>query len=225
MLFRPIHFLKSLIMSLHTWWLFVTATFFISAAPGPNMLLVMSQSVRFSFRQSMWGAAGCLSALFCMMSASAAGLGVLLHNAPTVFDLLRWVGAIYLAYLGYKVWRAPVHALEVEKLDEQAASDKTARPWDLYKTGFLTAASNPKALLFAAAFLPQFINPALPQLPQFGLLLASFAVIEMSWYLIYAAGGFKLSAYLKQARVLKTFNRITGGAFVGFAALMAGMKA
>ena len=63
-----------------------------------------------------------------------------------------------------------------------------------------------------------------PQLPQFGILLGSFTVIEMSWYLIYAIGGFKLSVYLKRASVLKMFNRVTGGAFVGFAALMAGMK-
>src|SRR5450830_40302 len=184
-------------MKLHTWWLFVTATFFISAAPGPNMLL--------------------------MMSASAAGLGVLLRSAPAVFEALRWAGALYLAYLGYKVWTAPVSESAVDQNAAPQASKAAA--WDLYRVGFVTAASNPKALLFAAAFLPQFIQPGLPQLPQFGILLSSFTVIEMSWYLIYALGGFKLSTYLKKASVLKMFNRVTGGAFVGFAAVMAGMKA
>ena len=87
-------------MNMHTWWLFVTATFFISGAPGPNMLLVMSHSVRFGIRSAVWGASGCLTALLLMQTASAAGLGVLLLNAPAVFNVLRWAGAIYLAYLG-----------------------------------------------------------------------------------------------------------------------------
>ncbi|MFZ6691317.1 LysE family translocator [Undibacterium sp. SXout20W] len=210
-------------MKLHTWWLFVTATFFISAAPGPNMLLIMSQSVRFNFRSAMCGAMGCLTALFLMMSASAAGLGVLLRSAPAVFETLRWAGALYLAYLGYKLWTAPVS--DTTGYQTAPAHKSPPAAWDLYRVGFVTAASNPKALLFAAAFLPQFIQAGSPQLPQFGILLSSFAVIEMSWYLIYALGGFKLSTYLKKASVLKMFNRITGGAFVGFAALMAGMKA
>lgn len=210
------------IMSIHTWWLFATATFFISAAPGPNMLLILSQSVRFNIHSAVWGALGCLTALLIMQTASAAGLGVLLRSAPAVFTVLRWGGAIYLIYLGIKVFRAPVKAQQ--DIDKSAV---VAQPsaLALYKTGFMTASSNPKALLFAAAFFPQFLNPSLPQLPQFGILLGTFVVIETSWYLVYAIGGQKLAVYLKRASVLKTFNRITGAVFVGFAAVMAGMKA
>jgi len=209
-------------MNIHTWWLFATATFFISAAPGPNMLLILSQSVRFNIHSAVWGALGCLTALLIMQTASAAGLGVLLRSAPAVFDILRWGGAIYLTYLGFKIFRAPVSAQQ--DLDK-AVSVAQPAALTLYKTGFMTAASNPKALLFAAAFFPQFLNPALPQLPQFGILLGTFVVIETSWYLAYAIGGQKLAVYLKRASVLKTFNRVTGTVFIGFAAIMAGMKA
>jgi threonine/homoserine/homoserine lactone efflux protein len=208
-------------MNIHTWWLFATATFFISAAPGPNMLLILSQSVRFNIHSAVWGALGCLTALLIMQAASAAGLGVLLRSAPAVFDVLRWGGAIYLVYLGVKIFRAPVEAQDIDKT--VSVAQPTALT--LYKTGFMTAASNPKALLFAAAFFPQFLNPSLPQLPQFGILLGTFVVIETSWYLVYAIGGQKLAVYLKRASVLKTFNRVTGAVFVGFAAIMAGMKA
>jgi len=187
------------------------------------MLLILSQSVRFSIRAAVWGALGCLSALLLMQIASAAGLGVLLRSAPGVFDVLRWGGALYLAYLGYRIFRAPVTA--PENIDLPLATPGAPAPWVLYKTGFVTAASNPKALLFSAAFFPQFLDPALPQLPQFGILLGSFVVIETSWYMVYALGGRKLAVHLKQVSVLKIFNRITGAAFVGFAALMAGMKA
>ena len=212
-------------MSMHTWWLFVTATFLISGAPGPNMLLVMSQSVRFNRRSALLAGSGCLSSLIVMQAASAAGLGVLLLDAPVVFTLLRWAGVVYLVYLGYKVWCAPVSPEpEGASAGTRAGTDEPGA-WVLYKTGVLTAASNPKALLFAVAFFPQFLNPESPQLPQFGILLSTFIVIETSWYLVYAAGGHTLSAYLKRTSVLKTFNRITGGTFVGFAALMASVKA
>jgi threonine/homoserine/homoserine lactone efflux protein len=199
-------------MNIHTWWLFATATFLISGTPGPNMLLILSQSVRFNIHSAVWGGLGCLSALLIMQSASAAGLGVLLHNAPT----------IYLAYLGFRIFRAPVSAQQ--DLDAVKVVAKPA-PLALFKTGFMTAASNPKALLFATAFFPQFLNPSLPQLPQFGILLGTFIVIETSWYLAYALGGRKMAVYLKRASVLKMFNRVTGVAFVGFAVVMAGMKA
>jgi len=86
------------------------------------------------------------------------------------------------------------------------------------------AASNPKAIVFAAAFFPQFIQPEAPALPQFGILLATFTVIEVGWYGVYAVSGHKLSRYLQRSQVLKAFNRVTGGVFVGFAALMAASR-
>lgn len=209
-------------MNTHTWGLFATATFFISGAPGPNMLLILSQSVRFGIRPAVWSAGGCLTALLIMQTASAGGLGVLLRSAPAVFDILRWGGALYLTYLGIRIFLAPVSTQA--DIDQVVSVERPAGRM-LFKTGFMTAASNPKALLFAAAFFPQFLNPSLPQLPQFGILLGTFVVIESSWYLVYAIGGQKLATYLKRASVLKIFNRVTGAAFVGFAAVMACMKA
>ena len=145
-------------MNLHTWWLFATATFFISAAPGPNMLLILSQSVRFNIRSAMWGALGCLCALLLMQTASAAGLGLLLRGAPTLFLILRWGGAIYLVYLGIRIFRAPVHAPQNLEVAVHVAPPAALT---LFKTGFLTAASNPKALslkrmvsLFRQSWLP-----------------------------------------------------------------------
>lgn len=212
-------------MNLSTWWLFVTATFLISAAPGPNMLLIMNQSVRFGLRASIYSMAGCMTALMIMFTLSALGLGVILQNAPTVFNVLRWAGALYLAYLGYKVWTAPV---TTESVDTDIKSDSTTsnkyagyNAFNLYKTGFFTAGSNPKALLFAAALLPQFIQSDLPQVPQLLILLATFSVLEILWYFIYALGGLSMAKQLRKPNILRWFNRVTGGAFIGFAGLMA----
>jgi threonine/homoserine/homoserine lactone efflux protein len=205
-------------MNLHTWWLFVAMAFVVSATPGPNMLLVMSHSARFGWRAAVATMCGCMSSLLAMMCISAAGMGALLQAFPTVFDALRLAGAAYLAYLGLMAWRSPVaDAVDVG----EPAPRETAVPKHLYRQGMLVAASNPKAILFAAAFFPQFLDPAAPKLPQFSILLATFAVIEVSWYLVYALSGHKLSHYLRQASVMRVFNRVTGGAFMGFAALMA----
>jgi threonine/homoserine/homoserine lactone efflux protein len=219
-------------MNLSTWWIFVTATFLISAAPGPNMLLIMNQSVRYGLRASIYSMAGCMTALMIMFTMSALGLGVVLQNAPTVFDALRWLGALYLAYLGYKVWTAPFTAstlsdnnkIEIKNNSTSGSKNAAYSVFSLYKTGFFTAGSNPKALLFAAAFLPQFIQANLPQMPQLLILLATFSVLEVLWYFIYALGGLSMAQQLRKPNILRLFNRVTGGAFIGFAGLMAVMK-
>ena len=214
-------------MNLSTWWIFVTATFLISAAPGPNMLLIMNQSVRFGLRASIYSMAGCMTALMIMFTLSALGLGVVLQNAPAVFDALRWLGALYLAYLGYKVWTAPVTSSSInDSKNDSTLGNKYAEynAFNLYKTGLFTAGSNPKALLFAAAFLPQFIQASLPQAPQLLILLATFSVLEILWYFIYALGGLSMAQQLRKPNILRWFNRVTGGAFIGFAGLMAVMK-
>lgn len=209
-------------MSWHTWWLFVGMTFVVSATPGPNMLLVMSHGARFGWRLALMTMAGCMTALLAMMSISAAGLGAVLHTFPAVFDVLRYLGAAYLAYLGYKLWTAP--ARDAQTAAPGLAGSASRSGWALYREGLAVAASNPKAIVFAAAFFPQFIHPEAPALPQFAVLLSTFSVIEVGWYLVYALSGHKLSRHLQRSQVLKAFNRITGGVFVGFASLMAASR-
>jgi threonine/homoserine/homoserine lactone efflux protein len=207
-------------MTLSTWWLFILMTFVVSATPGPNMLLIMSISARHGLKTATTAMAGCMSALLIMMSISAAGLGAVLQTFPAVFEALRLAGAAYLAYLGVKCWRAPVRT----QSDMPEAASSAVHGTAVFQQGFLVAASNPKAILFAAAFFPQFLNPQSAQLPQFAMLLATFAVIEVSWYFVYAASGKRLSVYLQQAQVMRVFNRVTGSVFVGFAVLMAAAR-
>ena len=210
-------------MSLHTWWLFVATVFVISAIPGPNMLVVMTTSAQHTIRRATATMAGCLSALVLMLSISAAGLGVFLKAWPTMFDALRLIGAAYLIYLGVKSWRAKVDAApSAEALPAQDGAAKPVRSLGaLYRNGFLVASSNPKAILFAAALLPQFIDASKATLPQFCVLVATFAVIEVSWYLVYALCGARIGSTLKSGRVARAFNRLPGGVFVGFGAMMA----
>jgi threonine/homoserine/homoserine lactone efflux protein len=207
-------------MSLHTWWLFVATVFVVSAIPGPNMLLVMTHGAQHGLRRSSATMAGCLSALVLMLSVSAAGLGVFLEAWPAMFNALRMIGAAYLIYLGIRSWRTSADEAAVHDPNELAAKPARSR-FALFRNGFLVAGSNPKAILFAAALLPQFIDASRPTLPQFGVLVATFAVIEVSWYLVYAGFGTRIGAQLKSRNVAKAFNRLTGGVFIGFGAMMA----
>ncbi|MEM5422334.1 MULTISPECIES: LysE family translocator [Paraburkholderia] len=207
-------------MNLHTWWLFLVTVFVVCAIPGPNMLLIMSHGAQYGLRRTSATMAGCLSALVLMLAVSAAGLGVFLQAWPTMFNALRFIGAAYLVYLGVKAWGAPVPEAAAD-VAERVAARPVRSPLALYRNGFLVGGSNPKAILFAAALLPQFIDATRPVLPQFGVLVATFAVCEVSWYLVYAGFGTRIGATLKSRRVAKAFNRVTGGVFVGFGAMMA----
>ncbi|MCG2583829.1 LysE family translocator [Massilia sp. TS11] len=200
-------------MSAHTWWLFLAMSFVISGTPGPNMLLVMSQGARHGMGGAIATMAGCMTSLIAMMALSAAGMGALLQAFPSVFEAMRLLGAAYLAWLGIQ------SILSKEEASDAPPPERA--PGHHYRQGVYVAASNPKAILFAAAFFPQFLNADAPTLPQFAILLGTFSVVEISWYFVYAASGYKLAAYLKKASVMRAFNRITGGIFVAFAAAMA----
>ncbi len=217
-------------MNLHTWWFYVATVFVVSGIPGPNMLLVMAHSAQYGPRRAGATMAGCWVSLILMLSISAAGLGVFLKAWPAMFNMLKLLGAAYLIYLGVKAWRAagqtqthPTASSPSPSSVEHERALKTPRLRllsTLFRTGFFVASSNPKAILFAAALLPQFINTAAATLPQFGILIATFSVIEISWYFSYAALGSRIGAVLKSPSVKKVFDRLMGGVFVGLGAMM-----
>lgn len=179
-------------MNLHTWWIFAVTVFVLCGTPGPNMLHVMTRSVRVGFRRSIAAMAGCLTALVLALAISAAGLGAVLKASPMVFDVLRYAGVAYLVYLGIKAWRGGDAPIDVGSTTALVPSSRTV----LFRDGFIIGISNPKLLLFASAFLPQFVDLTQPQLPQFVILVGTFAVMEMFWYGVYAAGGHGLAGYL-----------------------------
>ena len=199
-------------MTLHNWWLFVVAVFLLSGTPGPNMLHVMTRSLAVGLRRGLATMAGCLTGVLTALAASAAGLAAFLTALPGLFDLLRYVGVAYLVYLGVRAWQSDVMPLDLADDNMPPA----VSPATLFRGGFLISISNPKLLLFAAAFLPQFVVPGAPKAPQFALLVLTFAVIEAGWYLVYGLGGNALARHLRRARLRRMFNRLTGGLFVAF---------
>lgn len=198
-------------MSLHTWWLFLGAVVLISATPGPNIFYVSTRSIRFGFGAAMLAMAGCLLALALMLTASIAGVSAFMLAVPAAFEALKYAGAAYLIVLGIQTWRAPIG-----DLGRPDSPRETASRWAHFRGGFLVGISNPKLLVFAAAFFPQFIAPSAPWVSQFGLLVATFLVVEATAYVTVASSARGLSRYLAQATWQRRVNRISGAIFAGF---------
>ncbi|MCC6940555.1 MAG: LysE family translocator [Novosphingobium sp.] len=207
-------------MAFHTWWLFVVTVFFISGSPGPNMLHVMTRSVELGLARSILAMAGCFLAVVMLLSASALGLAALLAALPGAFTVLRVLGAGYLLWLGYKSWTAKDAAVDL--VDGQRVP--TISNWRIFRMAFAVGISNPTALLFAAAFLPQFIDSTKPELPQFAVMILTFGVTEISWFFVYALGGRSIASALTRPSLRTLFNRITGGVFVAFGLAMLGSR-
>ena len=196
-------------MTLETWWLYLGAVVLISCTPGPNVLYVTTRSIRFGLGPAFIGVAGCLTALVLMLTGSVAGLSALLLALPGAFDVLKIAGAAYLVYLGIQVWREPV-------ADEAPPPSSGTSGVALFRDGFLVGISNPKLLVFAAAFFPQFIDPARAWGLQFALMVATFLGAELFFYSIYALSGRKLADRLMHGIWRRWLNRASGAVFVGF---------
>ncbi len=200
-------------MSLETWWLYLGAVVLIACTPGPNVLYVTTRSIRFGLGSAFVGMAGCLTALVLMLAGSVAGLSALLLALPDAFNLLKIVGAAYLVYLGIQLWREPV---EPDATPQPTGTSRLA----LFRDGFLIGISNPKLLIFAAAFFPQFIDPAHAWGPQFALMVATFVGVELFFYSIYARSGRKLADRLMHGIWRRRLNRASGVVFVGFGVVL-----
>jgi threonine/homoserine/homoserine lactone efflux protein len=198
-------------VSLHTYWLFLGAVLLISATPGPNIFYVTTRSIRFGFGAAMLSMTGCLLALLIILSASVAGVSAFMLAVPAAFEALKYAGAAYLIWLGIQAWRAPVADLVANDSPRETAS-RLAH----FRGGFLVGISNPKLLVFAAAFFPQFIATDAPWVPQFGLLVATFIAVEAGAYVTVASSARGLSRYLVQATWQRRLNRLSGAIFAGF---------
>ena len=188
----------------------------IACTPGPNVLYVTTHSIRFGLGASFVAMAGCLLALVMMLTGSVAGLSAVLLAVPAAFDVLRYAGAAYLIYLGIQMWRAP----DEPETPTADGSPRETSFLSVLRGGFLVGISNPKLLIFAAAFFPQFIIPAAPWGPQFAVLVATFVAVELFFYVVYALSGQRLAVHLLRGVWRRRFNRVSGAIFMGFGAVL-----
>ncbi|HHA2706276.1 TPA: LysE family translocator, partial [Stenotrophomonas maltophilia] len=137
--------------------------------------------------------------------------------SPMLFEVLRYLGVAYLAWLGLKAWRDSCRPAPAVTVDAALPMTPTLGAWTVFRGGLLVGLSNPKLLLFAAAFLPQFVDPSRGQALQYSVLVATFAACELFWYVMYAAGGHGLRRWLAKPFARRWFERLVGSVFLAFA--------
>lgn len=201
-------------MTLSTYLLYVAAVALLIITPGPTMLMCMSNALNHGPRRAMTSVAGAVTAVLGVMVLSAMGLGALLAASETAFTVAKVVGAAYLIWLGIKTFRSTASAMALAA----AGTPKAGRSF--YLQGFLVGASNPKAILFFAAFFPQFLNPGAPMVPQFTVLALTFVAFEFTVLTLCALGVARLVPLLKSSGPVKWINRICGGLFTVMGGLL-----
>ncbi|MEZ8022318.1 LysE family translocator [Vibrio sp. 1F255] len=207
-------------MSFDTWIYYLLAVLILTASPGPSSLLCMTKGVQSGFKLSIFTALGSLTAITGILTLSFTGLGVIIASSEVVFNVIKWTGAAYLIFLGWKSLRSSQQ--DYDKLSDQQGGAQSVKESAAqhYLSGFIVGGSNPKAILFFTALFPQFIDPSIALLPQFTVFAFTFAVMELSWLLVYAYLGAKSSNWLFAKGRAKVFNRVTGGVFIGAGALL-----
>lgn len=227
-------------MSWHLFAVFFASTFFISATPGPNMLLAFQYGLNYGVKRTLWTLAGLSVGLFILLLSTLLGLDVISRQSPWLLTVIKAVGGAYLLYLGISAWR---HADDNGGLMRDARQISAAvevgqshppKPRSLsgaavkivpsngvlFRTGVWVALSNPKAILFFAAFFPKFLNFNLPLLPQYIALTLGLYLSETIWQLIYTMGGKKLAGWLDVGQRLAWLNKACGIIFILIAAAL-----
>ncbi len=193
-------------MSLQTWLLYLAAAIGLSLTPGPNSLLALTHGALHGHRRTLFTVAGGAVGFTALIALSMLGIGALLQTSAHALTVLKLLGGAYLVWLGVQLWRAPAIDLRAD------GGARGVRALVLFRQGLLTAVSNPKALLFYGAFLPQFIDPKRDLMTQFVVMAVVFVVIEIITEVLLAMLAHRVRPWLQ--RQGRRFNRACGGLFV-----------
>ncbi|HKN29201.1 MAG TPA: LysE family translocator [Roseiarcus sp.] len=185
---------------------FVGATAILMLIPGPNVALIVANSLVFGARAGLMTVAGTSAAMVVHLAVAALGVTALFGALAQAFQILRWIGVAYLVWLGIRAWRAPA---------DDFGQTRAISPGKTVGRGFLVSLTNPKTLAFYAAFLPQFLDPSAPLGRQMAILGVTFVstalVIDSGWALL-AGRARRLVVRFGRLR-----NRLTGAVLVGAA--------
>ncbi|MFW1809007.1 LysE family transporter [Acinetobacter ursingii] len=188
-------------MSFQIWLGFMLACWAISISPGAGAIASMSSGLNYGFRHGYSNAIGLQLALALQILIVAAGVGVLFATTSWAFLVVKWFGVIYLLYLAYKQWTAPTQNIEIK----QETTYKSRR--SLMLNGFVVNMSNPKAIVFLLAVLPQFLDLNRPQWPQYAIMAFTMITIDLIVMAGYTGLAAKVLRLLRSPKQQKYLNR------------------
>ncbi len=206
-------------MSMETWLAFFAACWVISLSPGAGAIASMSCGLQYGFWRGYWNALGLQLGLILQIAIIAAGVGAILAASATAFQIIKWFGVAYLVYLAVKQWRA----LSADISDESTVRP-IGKPLSLVFRGFLVNVSNPKALIFMLAVLPQFIDPHAALLPQYLTITATMITVDLLVMAGYTGLAARVLRLLRTPKQQRRMNRTFAGLFIGAATLLATIR-
>ena len=202
-------------MDLDVWLTFFAASWLISLSPGPGAVYAMSCGVNHGFWRGYAGTLGLIAGILTLLAAVAVGLGALLATSVTAFETVKWLGVAYLVYVGVQQWRSAA------RRPEGPAARARLPLRTLVARGWALNATNPKGALFMLAVVPQFVDPTMPQAPQYLVIASTLAFTDLVVMAGYTAFAATVLAALRDPRHLIVMNRLFGSLFVGAAFLLA----
>ncbi|WP_201010799.1 homoserine/homoserine lactone efflux protein [Rhodococcus sp. NKCM2511] len=204
-------------MSWSVWLAFLGASIVISLSPGAGAIASMSTGLRYGLRRGYWNIFGLQIGLLVQIGIVAVGLGAVLANSALAFTAIKWFGVAYLVYLGIRQWRSAPS----EVADAPAVAD---RGTTMLARGFLVNASNPKAVVFMVAVLPQFLDPTRPLTTQYLAIAATMVVVDMLVMTGYTSLASRALRMMRSHRQQKTMNRTFAGLFFAAATFLATVR-
>ena len=199
--------LPDLIMPFETWLLYLFTCCGIAVVPGPNALLVLTHGALHGSRKTLFTISGGVLGFAMVLTLCALGLGALIQASATWFMALKVAGGLYLIWLGSGLWRSAPVSLDTTGTVSQ-------RHWSLFRQGWVSALSNPKALLLFTAFIPPFLDPHRNLIAQTAAIALTYAVVEFVVEYTVASAAHRVRPWL--ARTGRRFNKVCGGFFVLF---------
>lgn len=205
-------------MTFQVWFAFMLACWVISLSPGAGAIASMSSGLNYGFRHGYWNAIGLQLALIIQILIVAAGVGVLFATTPWAFQVVKWFGVIYLLYLAYAQWTAPVQTIDI-----QTEQKNTSASVLVFK-GFIVNMSNPKAIVFLLAVLPQFLDLSRPQWLQYLIMAITMVMIDLIVMAAYTGLASKILRLLRSPKQQKYLNRSFAVMFSCAAALLSAIQ-
>lgn len=203
-------------MTLSAYLLFLPACFAINMAFGPNNLLSVTNGARHGVSPAVIAAGGRLAAFAIMIAIAGLGMGAVLVASELAFDVIKYIGAAYLVWIGIRLLRAPAPVAETQAPD--AAAPPSMR--SLVRQEFTVAAGNPKAILVFTAFFPQFVVPG-AYAASYLLLGVTFLLLEVVAIALYAMLGARMRRLANGSRAMRWFNKVSGSMMIGFGLILA----
>ncbi len=210
-------------------WTYIAGSFLIILLPGPNSLFVLSTAAQRGVRQGYRAAAGVFAGDSVLMFLSAAGVASLLKSTPVLFSIVKYSGAIYLAWIGFGMLRGAWRSLRASRAATPAQAAEATReavPAPVgkpFRKAFTISLLNPKAILFFVAFFVQFVDPSYgaPAL-SFLILALIVQVFSVTYLTTLIFGGTFLAAHFRRRRKLAAgLTTGVGALFLGFGAKLA----